>query len=213
MPDLDFKAPAYTCPLCQTFSQQSWVVTLDNRTGQLFQFQDLWFAVCLKCQGRTIWYQTRLVAPIATSAPPPNEDMPEDIRVDFEEARDIAERSPRSAAGLLRLCIQKLCIHFGEPGDNLNADIASLVMKGLPVEIQQAFDGIRIVGNSQLHPDDRGFDIRANPNAVPLLFTLANMIVDNKISLPRKTREFYSGLPESTRNAVDLRQQKALKKG
>ena len=146
---------------------------------------------------------------MTTSAPPPNPDMPTHIRADYEEARDISERSPRSAAGLLRLCIQKLCIHLCEAGKNLNSDIGMLVAKGLPVQIQQAFDAVRIVGNSQLHPEDDGIDLRANPEGVSLLFTLVNLIVENQISLPRRTQDFYNSLPEHSRNAVERRNEKA----
>lgn len=211
MAELSFRAPAFVCPTCNIYSTQSWAPALEQRPGSPSPtpYTDLYWAVCLQCNNRTIWFRERLVAPVATSAPPSNPDMPAGIRADYEEARDISERSPRSAAGLLRLCIQKLCIHLGEPGKNLNTDIGALVAKGLPVQIQQAFDAVRIVGNSQLHPEDDGIDLRANPEGVSLLFTLVNLIVENHISLPRRTQEFYNSLPESRREAVERRDEKA----
>ncbi len=172
-------------------------------------FNDLVWATCLHCKERTIWYKQRLVAPVSSSAPLPNPDMPEDIRKDYEEARDIVERSPRSAAGLLRLCIQKLCIQPSEPGANLNTDIGALVAKGLSKTIQQTFDAIRIVGNSQLHPESDGIDLRSNPEGISLLFLLVNLIVENQISLKHKTNAFYESLPESSREAVKHRTDKA----
>ncbi len=215
MAELSFRAPAFICPTCNIYSTQSWTHALEQRPGSPAPtpYTDLYWAVCLKCNNRTIWFRERLVAPVATSAPPPNPDMPADIRADYEEARDISERSPRSAAGLLRLCIQKLCIHLGEPGKNLNTDIGALVAKGLPVQIQQAFDAVRIVGNSQLHPEDDGIDLRTNPEGVSLLFTLVNLIVENQISLPRRTEEFYSSLPEGRREAVERRDERTQAAG
>lgn len=208
-----FNAPAFTCPNCQVYSQQTWVVAFEQqRTGTVAPYAELHWAICLNCKQRTIWFRQRLVAPVLSSAPPPNPDMPKDVVTDFDEARDIAERSPRSAAGLLRLCIHRLCIQFGGTGANLNADIAELVSGGLSPEVQQALDAIRIVGNSQLHPDDDGIDLRANPEAISLLFTFVNLIVENQISLPRKAKEFYESLPEGSREAVRLRNDKALAK-
>ncbi len=208
MAELVFNAPSFICPLCQVYSQQTWTAALEQKPGQTGPYSDLYWATCLNCKQRTIWYKQRLVAPTASSAPPPNLDMPSDIRADFEEARDIVERSPRSAAGLLRLCIQKLCIELGESGSNLNTDIGALVAKGLPAEIQQAFDAVRIVGNSQLHPDNDGINLRSNPEGVSLLFLLVNLIVENQISLPRKVGEFYNSLPENSRMQVERRTEK-----
>ena len=210
MAELSFRAPAFICPTCNIYSTQSWTHALEQKPGSPTPapYTDLYWGTCLKCNNRTIWFRERLVAPVATSAPPPNPDMPADILVDYEEARDISERSPRSAAGLLRLCIQRLCVHLGEPGKNLNNDIGALVAKGLPVQIQQAFDAVRIIGNSQLHPEDDGIDLRANPEGVSLLFTLVNLIVENQISLPRRTEEFYNSLPESRLEAIERRDEK-----
>ena len=209
MAEIVFNAPTFVCPLCQVYSQQTWTAALEQRPGlAISPYSDLYWATCLNCKERTIWYKQRLVAPLTSSAPPPNPDMPDDIRTDFEEARAIVERSPRSAAGLLRLCIQKLCIELGEPGSNLNTDIGSLVALGLPAEVQQAFDAVRIVGNSQLHPDNDGINLQSNPKGVSLLFLLVNLIVENQISLPRKVGEFYKSLPESALAQVERRTDK-----
>ena len=86
------------------------------------------------------WVFDQTVWPRQGIAPLPNPDTPEDIRRDYEEASTILDLSPRGAAALLRLAVQKLCAHLGEKGKNINDDIAALVAKGLDPRVQQALD-------------------------------------------------------------------------
>jgi hypothetical protein len=99
-------------------------------------------------------------------------DTPDTVKVDFDEARSVFGRSPRSSAALLRLSIQRICIHLGLPGKNLNEDIGKLVAAGLPIEIQQSLDIVRVVGNNQVHPGT--LDVRDDPETAEHLFELVN---------------------------------------
>ena len=78
-----------------------------------------------------------MIYPVSSKAPLPVEDMPKDVKEDFIEARNIVNASPRSAAALLRLSLQKLMIHLEEKGKDLNEDIKNLVKKGLPQKIKK----------------------------------------------------------------------------
>jgi len=71
----------------------------------------------------------KLIFPVSTQAPPPNVDLPTDLLVDYKEASSIVGYSPRGAAALLRLCLQKLCKIIGESGKDINQDISSLVKR------------------------------------------------------------------------------------
>ena len=86
---------------------------------------------CFNCGKIAVWVHQSLVFPLQREGASPNADLPIDIAKDFEEARAILNSSPRGAAALLRLCIQKLCAALGEKGKNIDDDIASMVAKGL----------------------------------------------------------------------------------
>lgn len=161
--------------------------------GHQYQNQDFTLSKCNSCGAPTIWLNRQMIFPLVSTAESPSPDLPDEIREDFEEARTIAARSPRGAAALLRLCIQKLCRHLGEPGTNINADIASLVAKGLPVRVQQALDSVRVIGNEAVHPGS--LDLKDDTDTVSRLFRLVNFIVHKMITEPREIDQLYSSLP------------------
>lgn len=146
----------------------------------------------------------RLVYPAKSSAPPPNDDLPPDIREDYEEATRVLPYSARAAAALLRLCVQKLCKHFGEPGRNIDTDIASLVQKQLiRPALQQAMDVVRVVGNEAVHPGT--LDVRDDPDLAHALFKLVNLIAEQAITEPREIDEAFGKLPSSKVEAIAKR--------
>lgn len=132
-----------------------------------------------------------------------NSDMPEEIRTDFNEACEIFFLSPRGAAALLRLAVQKLCTVLGESGKNIDEDIARLVKKGLPDRVQQALDIVRVIGNEAVHPGQ--IDLNDDPATAESLFDLLNLIIDEMISEPKRLKEMYAKLPTSKRAAIAKR--------
>ncbi len=144
-----------------------------------------------------------MVYPDLSTVPPPNSDLGEDIKADYQEAASIVSRSPRGSAALLRLCVQKLCKQLGEPGENINRDIASLVKKGLPEKVQQALDIVRVIGNDSVHPGQ--IDITDDVETARHLFGLVNLIAQNQITDPREAQELYDTLPEGKRQEIEKR--------
>jgi hypothetical protein len=141
--------------------------------------------------------------PEASQAPLPNPDLPEEIRADYEEARRIIDRSPRGAAALLRLCIQKLCRHLGESGENINSDIASLVKKGLDPKIQKSLDIVRVIGNEAVHPGT--IDLSDSPETAAILCELINVIAETMISKPKMIDQLYDQLPPDKLEHIEKR--------
>lgn len=208
----EFKKGAFTCPHCDVYSSFSWKEAKEEVRlaggGRGYQNNDLYIATCVHCRGRLVWfldgYNSHMLWPIGmANAPLPHEDMPEDVKADYVEARNISNSSPRGAAALLRLAMQKLCKHLGESGNNTNDDIGALVKKGLPVQIQQALDVVRVTGNNAVHPGE--LDVDDNPEIVSALFGLVNLIIDNRISEPRRIATLYQALPEGALRSIEKR--------
>jgi len=141
-----------------------------------------------------------MLSPQESTAPMPTKDMPKNVAEDFAEARNVLNESPRSAVALLRLSIQKLMIHLGEKGTNINDDIGHLVKKGLAPRIQKALDIVRVTGNNAVHPGE--MNIKDDPKTAITLFKLVNMIVDQMITQPKELTEMYNELPEGAKKGI-----------
>lgn len=145
-----------------------------------------------------------MTIPDMQGLPYPNDDLNADIKEDYMEARSIVSRSPRGAAALLRLGVQKLCKQLGEPGKDVNTDIASLVKKGLRPSIQKALDIVRVTGNESVHPGL--MDMKDNNEIANKLFELINLIAEVMITEPKRIDEMYSSvLPEEKRKRIAQR--------
>jgi Domain of unknown function (DUF4145) len=151
-----------------------------------------------------------MIYPLVDGVPNPHSEMPEEIKKDYEEARSIVARSPRGAAALLRLAIQKLTDELLEDrkGKDLNENIAILVKGDLPERIQKALDYLRVIGNNAVHPGL--IDIRDNRQVANSLFELLNVIVDDLISEPKKVDGLYGQLPKKDLSNIQKRDKKTL---
>jgi len=130
-------------------------------------------------------------------------DLPEPCIAEYQEARDIVARSPRAAAALIRLALHRLMAALGERGNTINDDIASLVAKGLPLEVQQSLDFCRVVGNNAVHPGE--IELNDTPEIAHSLFGMLNFIVEDRISRPKRIAELYAKLPSGARAAIEKR--------
>jgi hypothetical protein len=182
----------------------------DNRGEYMYlAVQNLFLSKCYNCQKITVWVNERLVFPESKYTTAPNSDLPDNVIRDYEEARSVVDLSPRAAAALLRLGIQKLCSYLGESGKDLNEDIKNLVAKGLDPVVQQSLDIVRVIGNESVHPGT--IDLNDDRETALRLFELVNAIADQMISHPKKVREMYGKLPEEKRKAIERRDASAEK--
>ncbi len=197
-----FQTSAFNCPFCNAYASQYWSDGYWNQRG-FEEVIDLSVCKCRHCLSFSIWWDGDMIYPYTSTAPMPNSDLPDDIRHDFEEARSIINRSPRGAAALFRLCVQKLCAHLGESGKNINQDIAALVKKGLNPLVQKSLDAVRVIGNEAVHPGE--LDLRDDPDTAVQLAKLINFIADTMITQPKQIDIIYDSLPAEKKEQIEKR--------
>ena len=210
-PTLDLGS--FTCPSCGTFAQQMWAYQVGFRWGsvqagwELIPFQR---CLCNACKAVSLWStkEANQIYPRSIGAPMPHPDLPDDAKNDYLEARSVASDSPRAAAALLRLGVQKLLPKLGGKGKNIDDDIAALVGKGLSPHIRDALDICRVVGNNAVHPGELNVD--DDPALVSQLFDLINFIVAQTIERDKAMASMMAKLPQGAKDAIARRDAKAI---
>lgn len=221
-----YKSSGFNCPHCGLFAKQNFYTPCKGSDynqsywskilnvfwdGEFVDYHNhiytLSVCFCDYCDEYTLWVNKQLVYPNSTIAPEPVNDMPVDVKYDFIEARDVVQRSPRSAAALLRLALQKLMPHIGQDGKNINRDIGNLVNEGMSKELQKQLDVLRVIGNESVHPGE--LDMKDDIETAIALFHLLNSFVQLKITSKITTENLLNNkVPNSKREHIRLRQKK-----
>jgi hypothetical protein len=208
-----FRKESFTCPHCGAFAGMKWYDLLLNSND----YAPIVLSCCAACSKPGVWTddlendlslpmagvfgrKRTLIFPLKCAAPQAEDDMPEDVKIDFEEARQVFVHSPRAAAALLRLCVQKLCQELlGKKGD-IHKQIGELVDKGLPSRVLKAFDTIRIFGNESVHPGT--VNLNDTPEVALALFSLLNMAVRHCITEEKELEAIRALTPEAKRREI-----------
>lgn len=215
----------FTCPHCGAISAQLWgamlagdniskVANVSALTAGCLRGSSLWreiigsnghwiISCCENCENICVWKDEKMIYPDVIAVDKPNEDLPDDIKNDYLEAASILNKSPRGAAALLRLCVQKLCKYLGKKGKNLNDDIGELVKDGLSDKVIKAMDVLRVTGDNAVHPGE--LDITDDTETATRLFELINYIADKTITDPMEIDSIYEKMPQSAKDAVEKR--------
>lgn len=215
----------FHCPYCGVYAKQRWshlramgdIYTQKGQYGVIIKRsniiglteisgnipEDWTVSICEHCNAMAVWDDAVMIYPKKIQVRLPNTDLDAGIKEDYLEAAKVLTDSPRSAAAILRLALQKLCIQLGEEGGNINDDIAALVKKGLNPAIQKSLDALRITGNNAVHPGE--LDLTENTERVIKLFDLINFIAEKMITELKEIDSFYNELPEGAKKAVEKR--------
>jgi hypothetical protein len=219
-------ATSFNCPHCGAHAHQTWIQL--NSGGPVFangarldksrqpsisgsangQFkiellQNLNVTQCYSCKRLSIWVFDKIVWPAATTLNAPHEDMPDDVRSDYLEAAAIVDLSPKGAAALLRLAVERLMPHVDAKAKNINASIGLLVSKGLDPKIQKALDVMRVIGNEAVHPGQ--IDLNDDKATALRLFDLVNLIVQALITTPKQIESMFDSLPANALDGIQRR--------
>jgi Domain of unknown function (DUF4145) len=106
--------------------------------------QNVSISYCFNCNEMCLWVYDQLVWPRRAGGPEPKLLAPPNVRCECEETSQTLEASPRGAAALLRLAIEKLCKELGVSGESLKDDIALFVREDV--------DGPMVIWPSQSIP-------------------------------------------------------------
>ncbi len=192
--DLD----AFNCPHCGSYSDQFWNSIMHGERIEGFDV-----GRCRRCREITIWKDAAMIFPSTGNVAMPNPDIPDEIKNDYNEARDIVSRSPRSACALLRLCIEKICTEKVPTGKDLNEKIKKLAEKGLNDKIINALDSVRVIGGQAVHP--LKMDLKDDVNTATKLFDIINYISDWAYTKEKTIDHIFKSLPEGKKEAIEKR--------
>ena len=208
----EYESTAFNCPYCGTYAQQDWHSLSWAHTIAKINNRDIKASFCSHCRDLSLWLSglspacpPQMIYPSTRTSPSANDDLDDGIKKIYNEAADIANRSPRAACALLRLAIQMLLKQLGETGDNINNDIKNLVVKELDPKIQQALDIVRVTGNHAVHPGKIDFD---DTTDVQALFDLINVIADTLITQPKQIEAMFNRLPQKDKESIEKRDQR-----
>lgn len=199
---------AFHCPHCGAYAKQRTSQMKWSPGNGLKRLPGGVVRQCSHCNDYTLWLNDKLVYPDQLTAPRPHEMMPDNIERDFTEARNVLDDSPRAAAALLRLAIQRLLEdELDAEGSSLYQMIGNLVEQGeISPRIQKALDSVRIIGNNSVHPGEMNMD--DDKEMAEALFMLTNEIIDEAMARDARIDQVYDSLPEGPKEGVERRDSK-----
>ena len=167
--------------------------------------QNVSISYCFNCNEMCLWVYDQLVWPRREGCPEPKLHAPPSVRRESEEASQTLEASPRGAAALLRIAIEKLCKELGVSGETLKDDIELFVREDVDARVQKVLDAAQILESNAMRPGQIGLgEDRATAET---LSGLVNLICEKMIMEPRHLQEVYTKVREGARTAMEQRAQ------
>ena len=226
-----YSKASFDCPHCGSYAQQGWTnlkrdeeETFLSNFVDMLRIRDVFSAsTCLACNRTAVWrkgsalnspqspiVEAELIWPMPEQferALPP--ETPAGVSQLWEEARRVAPVSARGAAALLRLALQVLLQEHVTPGEtHLSTAIAEAFVSGVPEPVLQAMDFLRLTGNDAAHLAEVRLD--EDGETLTAMFGLLRYVTEETVVRSARARSLYGSLPQSKRDEIDKRNQKAL---
>lgn len=214
--EAEYKKKGFTCFKCGAYSNHDWDKTMINyTTGTMHSYKNgddvryISACRCQQCGFISFWLEEQLIWPLKSNIELPIDEMPNNIKELYEEARNIFNLSPKGSCAILRLALQKLCNQIAGKDEKTKIDetIKDLVKNGLPSSLQKSMDAIRIIGNEAVHPGQINID--DNKDIAIALFKLMNIIVEKMIIEPKEIDDIYNFLPDNKIEGINKRDGKS----
>lgn len=206
-----FERPAFNCPICDAYAEMTWRHPIYPGGG----LTCLHTATCGVCKSNSVWLEQpelfgitgdpddkrAMIWPSGWDGVPAADDMPEAVEGIYDEARAVVQASPRAAAALLRLALERLLNGLYPDASNLNDAIRLAAENGLPRRVVDSMDVLRFNGNAAIHELVR----EDTPETASSLFKVLNIVVRQLITEPREIDELHSALPDGVRDQITRR--------
>ena len=152
--------------------------------------EDYCLAKCHVCNKSSMWVEEKMVYPFVSTAPQPHSDMPGNIRKIYEEARNVVQISPRSAAVLIRVLIEELTKELGETEGSLHQRIINLKEQGLTEEVVDYLISVKTITNELgAHAGALDINNKVKRKNINKLFVAVNIVIDETISRSKNIRD------------------------
>lgn len=208
----------FKCPHCDGFCQQKTVYESEKMWDKIIESNGVYICFkCLNCSqlhlyhliiwdldiGGEAYYNAIQLYPMDTvpnGVDLPNEHLPADIKSDYLEAALIVEKSPRGAAALLRLCIQKLCHNHFDKKITINEAVKRLNNVTPNKDLIKALDIVRVIGNEAVHPGQ--LDLQDDQDTAKFMFSLVNYIAGNMMQSNEIKEKYVSLVPPNIQKFI-----------
>lgn len=192
------------CPHCGVLFSPTWKYAKSDPytdTDHATYCVSFWYALKIaqcpaeKCKGETVYFGAMndlegyaewdtttivMVAPRLSTRIPLGDAVPEDIQTDYREACSVLPISPKASAALSRRVLESILIEQGHKGWNLQKKIQSaLCCGGLPKNITEVIDVVRMVGNASAHSQNPHGIVAVEPGDAEWLLDIIERFISH----------------------------------